>query len=90
MGDKYSVVYDEFFFQHCKFTTHVFSFLLIFSRNSFQILAMSENPEEIIKYGVFKGFNIYVFIIVVLQALTGLVSYHFCDVIHCLVTRISK
>lgn len=40
---------------------------------------MSENPEEIIKYGVFKGFNIFVLIIVVLQALTGLVSSrHHC------------
>lgn len=39
---------------------------------------MSENPEEIIKYGVFKGFNIFVLIIVVLQALTGLVSSRQC------------
>lgn len=34
---------------------------------------MTENPEEIIKYGLFKGFNIYVFFIILLQAITGLV-----------------
>jgi hypothetical protein len=43
---------------------------------------MSENPEEIIKYGVFKGFNIYVLIIVLLQALTGLVSFFFYLVVN--------
>lgn len=35
---------------------------------------MTENPEEIIKYGVFKGFNIFVFVTIILQAMTGLVS----------------
>ena len=38
------------------------------------ILSMSENPEEIIKFGIFKGFDFYVMMVVVLQALTGLVS----------------
>jgi hypothetical protein len=35
---------------------------------------MVENPQEIIDYGVFKGFNIFVFLIVVFQAINGLVS----------------
>jgi UDP-sugar transporter A1/2/3 len=38
------------------------------------IFAMVENPQEIIDYGVFKGFNIFVFLIVVFQAVNGLVT----------------
>ena len=36
---------------------------------------MTENPEELIRYGFFKGFNIYVAVIIVLQAMTGLVRF---------------
>jgi hypothetical protein len=38
---------------------------------------MTENPEEIIKFGFFKGFNVLVVIVIIMQAMTGLVVISF-------------
>jgi hypothetical protein len=45
------------------------------------MFAMIQDAEEIIAKGLFQGFSVFVIIILLLQAATGLVRYHLfiCD-----------